>query len=124
MKVAIVHQENEDVDTIGRYLKSHIEIDSVRGFTDAMTYMSMLLADAIDIAFITSGCRIYKGISLAKETRRLSPETKTVFVTGSYMHAVMAFNEGYSGYMKMPVSEMELDEVISNIKERKAWKGK
>lgn len=119
---AVIDPDSGALEAMVGLLKKNTNIASVVCFSKYADYMREIENGSIDIAFIRAGSYGFHGLSLAKETLLASPATRVVFVSDTEKYAVIAFEEGASGYLLLPVEQRDLNELMENIRRRDNWR--
>ena len=107
---------------LSRLLKENPYINSVTCFYRSEDYLEELKKGTMHIAIIRVDSPGPQGLSLARVTQMVSPATRVVFISSVKSYAVMAFEERASGYLVLPVTQKDVDEVVLNIRRRDYWK--
>jgi len=120
--VAVIETNRGCLKYLSRILKENCYINSVTCFYRGEDYLSELKKGTMHIAFIRVDSPGLQGFSLAKATQMVSPATRIVFMSSVKSYAVMAFEERASGYLVLPVTQKDVDEVVLNIRRRDHWR--
>jgi len=118
----VIDTDNGCLNHISRLLKENGLINSVTCFHQWSEYLGELEKGNIHIVFIRVDSPGLQGLSLAMETKGISPVTRIVFISSVKSYAVIAFEEQASGYLVLPVTQQALDEVVANIRRRDLWR--
>jgi two-component SAPR family response regulator len=119
---AVIDTDSICLRHISGLLKENRDINSVTCFQLWSDYLGELKKGNIHIAFIRVDSPGVQGLSLARVTQGVSPATRIVFISSVKSYAVMAFEERASGYLVLPVTQQDLDEVVVNIKKSDQWR--
>lgn len=71
--------------------------------------------DKPDIAFLDIEMPGMSGINLARELKKVSPNTKLIFVTGFAQYAVEAFSIHADGYLMKPVTSEKISAELDHL---------
>jgi len=115
---AVVDPDAGSLKAAAGLLAKNPHVDSVACFSGYTGFMSEIERGGVHIAFIRVGRPGFHGLSIARETLSVSPATRVVFMSDTESYAVMAFEEGASGYLLLPAVQKDLDEVMDNIRKR------
>ena len=119
---AVIDTDNGCLKHLSGLLKANCNINSVASFAHWAYYLGELKKGNIHIAFIRVDNSCLQGLSLVKVTQRVSPDTRIVLISSVESYAVMAFEERASGYLVLPVTQKDLDDVVDNIRKRNHWR--
>lgn len=97
-------------------IKASDDITDVTDFTSCDDALDFIKSNPVDIAFLDINMRGMGGLSLAEKIISFCPDCKIVFCTGYEEYAISAFKIHASGYLMKPISAMEVQEEINNIK--------
>jgi two-component SAPR family response regulator len=97
-------------------IKASDDITDVTDFTSCDDALDFIKSNPVDIAFLDINMRGMGGLSLAEKIISFCPDCKIVFCTGYEEYAIPAFKIHASGYLMKPISAMEVQEEINNIK--------
>ena len=97
-------------------IKASSDITSVADFTSCEYALEYIKSNPADIAFLDINMRGMGGLALAEKIIVSCPECKIVFCTGYEEYAVAAFKIHASGYLMKPVSAVDVQAEIDNIK--------
>ena len=92
------------------------DITEVAKFSVCEEALDYVKANPCDIAFLDINMRGMGGLALAAEIIATCPDCKIVFCTGYEEYAVAAFKIHASGYLMKPVSAVDVQAEIDNIK--------
>lgn len=115
---AVVDPDPGSLKATAGLLARNPHIASVACFDGYTGFMSEIEKGGVHVAFIRVGFSGFHGLSIAKEALVASPATRIVFMSDTGNYAVMAFDEGASGYLLLPAKQKNLDEVMDNIRKR------
>ena len=96
------------------------ESDEIYGFRTASELrkkMQELKGRSIRYAFVDIRLREILGTELAKEIRRVHPETKIIFCTAYTDYAMVAFDAGGVGYLNKPVTKEKIKETVDRLEQ-------
>lgn len=97
-------------------IKASDDITDVTDFTSCDDALDFIKSNPVDIAFLDINMRGMGGLSLAEKIISFCPDCKIVFCTGYEEYAISAFKIHASGYLMKPISAMDVQEEINNIK--------
>lgn len=114
----VIDTDSHCLKHMSRLLKENCYINSVTCVHQWEDYLGELKKTNLHIAFIRVDSPGLSGLSLVKVTQEISPGTRIVFVSSVKSYAVLAFEEKASGYLVLPITQKDLDEVVVNIRRR------
>ena len=92
------------------------DIAGVTGFSACEDALDFVKETPADIAFLDINMRGMGGLTLAEKILSVCPDCKIVFCTGYEEYALSAFKLHASGYLLKPVSAVDVQGEIDNIK--------
>ena len=112
MKVICVDDEPLAVDyTVGQCEKL-LDIDEVKGFTDAHLALDWLQTHPVELAILDINMPQLDGITLAARIKEHPPHTAILFLTAYKKYAFDAYSVHPAGYLLKPVSDKKLEEEV------------
>ena len=84
----------------------------IHSFTHAAEALEWTASNPADVALLDIDMPGMNGLELAANIKRLSPDTRIIFLTGYSEYAVEAFSMHVAGYLMKPVSRERLAEEI------------
>ena len=84
----------------------------VDAFSDGKKLLERFDATAYDLVFLDIEMSVMDGITLAKEIRKRSEDTKIVFLTGHVEYAIEGYEVNALRYLTKPVAEDKLRDVL------------
>ena len=92
------------------------DIREVASFSNCDEALEFAKENPIDVAFLDINMRGMGGLTLAEKIIALRPNCKIVFCTGYEEYAIPAFRLHASGYLLKPISAVDVQAEIDNIK--------
>lgn len=84
----------------------------VEAFSDGKAFLESFDKTPCDLVFLDIEMPVMDGITLAKEIRKRSVETRIVFLTGHVEYAIEGYEVNALRYLTKPVQEDKLREVL------------
>ena len=84
----------------------------VDAFSDGKKLLERFDATAYNLVFLDIEMPVMDGITLAKEIRKRSEDTKIVFLTGHVEYAIEGYEVNALRYLTKPVAEDKLRDVL------------
>lgn len=97
-------------------VKASPDITDVMSFSSCEDALDFTKKESVDIAFLDIHMRGIGGLALAKKIITHCPNCKIVFCTGYEEYAISAFKLHVSGYLLKPISAVDVQIEINNIK--------
>ena len=92
------------------------DITAVSEFSGCEEAIEFIRTNSVDIAFLDINMRGMGGLRLAEKIVEICKDCRIVFCTGYEEYAVSAFKMHASGYLLKPISAMDVQREIDNIK--------
>lgn len=111
-RISVIHVDDEGVERerVSTLLKKFDEVEQVGSFSDAISALSFLEANKVDIAFLDVEMKGKDGFWLAKQMSAL--HTKIIFITSHAGYALNAFEACALHFILKPVSKMEMQKAL------------
>ena len=116
MKVIAVDDEELMLHALVRAISASPDVKEVAKFSSCEKALDYVRENPIDVAFLDINMRGMGGITLAEKIISLCPNSKIVFCTGYEEYAIPAFRLHASGYLMKPISAIDVQSEIDNIK--------
>ncbi len=97
-------------------IKASPDISEVFQFSGCEEALDFVKENTVDIAFLDINMRGMGGLALAEKIRGFCGNCRIVFCTGYEEYAIPAFKLHASGYLMKPVSALDIQGEIDNIK--------
>ena len=115
MRAVIIDDEEVSLEIDATIIEATELFSSVKAFGHVDELLEYLSQEKVDVAFLDIIMDEADGISLAMEVKRIQPDCKIIFVSGSRDYAMEAFQVYASGYLLKPITAEEIDELMANI---------
>ena len=92
------------------------DIAEVASFSNCEKALDFVRGNSVDVAFLDINMRGMGGLALAESIIAVRPDCKIVFCTGYEEYAIPAFKLHASGYLMKPISALDVQGEIDNIK--------
>jgi two-component SAPR family response regulator len=92
------------------------DITTVVSFSNSEEALDYIQRNPVDIAFLDINMRGLTGLVLAENIIEIYPSCKIILCTGYEEYAVSAFKIHASGYLLKPISALDVQKEINNIK--------
>lgn len=113
MKVYILDAKNKNNEKILRWLYEDKRVKAIEVFEDYSKFIKMVGKSTPDLCIVRLGRDEIPGLKVAGMVKKISPETRTVFVSDSRDYAVDAYEIGAYGYLLSPVSRDKFNKFFS-----------
>lgn len=101
---------------LAKAISASPDITSVTKFADCEAAIDYIKTNPADIAFLDINMRGMGGLTLAEKIIGIWPECKIIFCTGYEEYALPAFKLHAAGYLLKPISAIDVQAEINNIK--------
>lgn len=116
MNIAICDDNNDDLETLCRFLMEYFEnngfIGNLKTFSSGEALLSSFAPGAFDAIFLDIYMDGMTGIKTAEKMRQADPNFALVFITSSENHAVNAFTLRANGYVTKPINKDSLNAAL------------
>ncbi len=102
MKIMAVDDERLALNEFKDICLQISDIDTIDTFSNPLDAIEHAATSEVDVAFLDIEMPMVKGIELAERIKKVSPNTKIVFVTGYAQYALDAFDIGAVDYVLKP----------------------
>lgn len=116
VKTVIVDDEQPICDEIEYLLKKHIDIEIAASFNNCLDALSYITENNCQLVFLDIKMPGMSGLEMAKKLSVLQHPPLIVFTTAFNQHALEAFDTPAVGYIVKPVTEEQLDKVLTKIR--------
>ena len=116
IKTVIVDDEQPICDEIEYLLKKHPDIEITAIFNNSSKALSYIIENNCPLVFLDIKIPGMSGLELAQELNTLEHPPLIVFITAFTEHALDAFNTPAVGYITKPVTEGQMDHILSKIR--------
>lgn len=124
MIILIVDDELPAVRSLERVVRKVVPDGTIYTTDESKEAISICRQYNVDIAFLDVEMAGMDGITLAKELKKIRPDINVVMATAYAQYSLEAFKIFASGYVLKPVSEADVKEVLSNLRNPVEYKHK
>jgi len=119
IKVAIVDDHKEWIDSLLEELSSFPEVDVCGYATQYKQACELLLNDELDLVFLDVEMPCKNGFELLNESRKKGSSFSVIFYTSYDKYMIQALRESAFDYIVKPVRSEELKNAIDRFKEQR-----